>query len=242
MKVKLTQAQPPSPHTSLYAWGAIGLFTAYALVSLSQIDQTRVTDSQNRTDVTAVRDKISCSTAAFQVHLGCCWITFLAGAFAILFRFASFYVWFEFYNFWHMWLGRAYILGMLWTAATSTLIRNEGLPLGTLISFLWVLGGLTFGYVLINVDRSSPVSRMTHGALMVTSFVGIAGRIMYHDARKDFQCYTQPAYKSNLTLLPAHDPNYDAMPWAGKEVWGWGLPLFAGPFVGSLLVGYFYLE
>jgi len=206
------------------------------------IDRTRITDSRNRTDVTSVHDKISCARTVYPVHLACCWTTFLAGLFAIVFRLASFEFQYAFFNSLHKWSGRLYLLGMLWTVATSSLIRNEGLPLGTLISFLWVLGGLTFGYVLIHIDHSSPYSRLTHGALMITSWIGIAGRIFNYNTHKDFQCYTHPAYKSNLTLLPALDPNYDAMPWAGREVWGWGLPLVAGPFVGCLVVGYYFIK
>jgi len=128
---------------------------------------------------------------------------------------------------------------MLWTVATSSLIRNEGLPLGTLVSFLWVLGGLTLGYVLIKLDHSSKWSRVVHGALMLTSYVGIAGRIGNYNLRKDFQCYAQPALKSNGTLIPSTDPLYHTMPWADQEIWGWGLPLALGPFFTMVLLGLF---
>ncbi len=50
----------------------------------------------------------------------------------------------------HVWAGRAYLLCMLWTVATSSLIRNEGLPLGTLVSSLLVLSGL---YPRLSVDQ-----------------------------------------------------------------------------------------
>ena len=74
-----------------------------------------------------------------------------------------------------MWAGQSYLLGMLWTVATSSLIRNEGMSLGTLVSLLSVLGFLSFGYVLIKLDNSNSWAHITLGALMVTSWVGIAG-------------------------------------------------------------------
>lgn len=215
------------------------LFVVYAAIWLALIDPTRVTDSDVETKHTVVNDKYSCVRSIFPFHLACCWFTFLAGLAAMLLRALS-YAWdFETYNELHMWAGRAYILGMLWTAATSTLIRNEGLPLGTLISFLWVLGGLTFGWVLIRVDHSSPYSRIAHGAFMFTSWFSIAGRIFNYNTAKDFQCYTFPVLKSSPALLmPQSDPHYHALPWADKEIWGWGIPLAAGPLVCGVLFGH----
>lgn len=157
------------------------------------------------------------------------------------------------YNWLHKWAGKLYILGMIWTIATSSLIRNEGLPLGTLISFLWVLGGLTFGYILINIDCYAKWSKITHGSFMITSWMGIVGRAFNYDTHKNFSCYTYPFYKpdyisSNINnmsimshessgvyvMVPGLDKNYEMLLWANKEVWGWGLPLAIGPFLGSL--------
>jgi len=49
--------------------------------------------------------------------------------------------------------GRVYILAMLWSTATSLLVHNTGLPAGVLISFVWVMGGLTIGWILINIHQ-----------------------------------------------------------------------------------------
>ena len=199
----------------------------------------RITDSHESYDYTSVHDKISCVKSMYTIHLTFCWLTFLSGLFAILFRIFSYVYQFKFWNQAHKWAGRSYLLSMLWTIATSSLIRNEGLPLGTLVSFLWVLGGLTFGYILIKVDGHTRWVRISHGALMVTSWVGIAGRVFNYNTGKDFTCYTYPVFKSNLTLLPASDPNYDHMPWAYKEIWEWGLPLLIGPFLGTYLLAWY---
>jgi hypothetical protein len=171
---------------------------------------------------------------------------FLSGFLAICFRFASFCWpldswWSDFYRLLHRWAGRFYILSMLWTIATSSLIRNEGLPLGTLTSFISVLGGVTFGYLMIKVDSKNVWSRITHGSLMATSWFSVLGRITNYNLHKDFQCYAQPAYKANATLIPSEDLAYHKMPWADIEVWGWGASLAYGPFVGSVFIGWLSL-
>ncbi len=43
---------------------------------------------------------------------------------------------------------------MLWCMGTSLVIHNTGLPVAVLLSFLWVLGGLTFGWILIKKHQS----------------------------------------------------------------------------------------
>ncbi len=234
MKLQLRPKPAADPGTASWALAVVVLFVAYAVGTLVSIDGRRITDSHLTERWTSVHDKISCVQAMYPVHLTFCWITFLAGLAAIAFRLTSYYVDFAYWNQAHMWAGRSYLLGMLWTIATSSLIRNEGLPLGTLVSFLWVLGGLSFGYVLIKLDNRNRWARITHGALMVTSWIGIAGRIFNYNTHKDFKCYTYPVYKANATMLNASDPSYSNMPWADKEVWGWGLPLVVGPFLGTL--------
>jgi hypothetical protein len=53
----------------------------------------------------------------------------------------------------HIYFARIYILSMLWCTASSLLIHNTGLPLGVLISFIWVLGGLTIGWIFIMMHQ-----------------------------------------------------------------------------------------
>jgi hypothetical protein len=234
--------KPPPPHANYwpaYICGAV--FVAFVSVCLVVIPASRVTDSHLTFAYTSVMDKFSCVQAMYPIHITCCWFTFLSGLCAIVVRFLSWYRHFAFYNAFHLWCGRAYILGMLWTVATSSLIRNEGLPLATLISFLWVLGGLTFGWVVIRLDSSH--SRALHAAFMLTSWVGIAGRIFNYNTHKDFKCYTYPVLKAlNTSMeLSASDPLYHKLPWADREIWGWGLPLVAVPFATVLALGLRFL-
>mmetsp|Transcript_25903 Transcript_25903/g.72537 ORF Transcript_25903/g.72537 Transcript_25903/m.72537 type:complete len:118 (-) Transcript_25903:168-521(-) len=42
---------------------------------------------------------------------------------------------------------------MLWATATSLLINNTGLPAGVLLSFVWTMGGLSIGWVVINIHQ-----------------------------------------------------------------------------------------
>lgn len=213
-------------------------FLIYSFVLLAIIDPNR----QNSINYhyTVANDKFSCVDSVFPFHIVCCWFTFFMGAFAICVRL------FEFLNAVmnfmpglgplnsiHMWFGRAYILGMIWTIASSSLIRNEGLPLGVIVSFLWVLGGLTFGYIMIKLDNSTVWSRSAHAAFMITSWISIAGRIGNHNTKliQHFTCYTIPVYKTNFSAIPLNDPHYDSLPWANKEIWTWGLLLGPIPFI-----------
>lgn len=214
------------------------LFLIYAFVMLGIIDPSRqntITDQY-----TVVNDKFSCVDSVFPFHIVCCWFTFFMGASAISVRL------FEFLNaiFYlnsalgplhsvHMWFGRAYILGMIWTISSSSLVRNEGLPLGVIVSFLWVLGGLTFGYIMIKLDNVTFWSKAAHAAFMITSWISIAGRIGNHNTRliEHFKCYTIPVYKNNFSTIPLNDPHYDSLPWANKETWTWGLLLGPIPFI-----------
>ena len=51
----------------------------------------------------------------------------------------------------HAWFGFMYIVFILWTTGTAMIIHNTGLPPAVLISFIWVLGGLTVGWALIRL-------------------------------------------------------------------------------------------
>ena len=55
----------------------------------------------------------------------------------------------------HSWCGWAYIISMIWAMATSLLIHNTGLPPAVLVSFIWVLGGLTVGWFLIRLHMAN---------------------------------------------------------------------------------------
>ncbi|KAJ1624777.1 hypothetical protein T492DRAFT_1044842 [Pavlovales sp. CCMP2436] len=95
---------------------------------------------------TIVNGKIACWAPAYRVHIGFAYCAFISGLLAMLSRFLP-----AAYKWAHRWLGVAYIISMLWAIASSLVIRNEGLPHATAISFIWVLGFLTIGWVIVRV-------------------------------------------------------------------------------------------
>lgn len=64
----------------------------------------------------------------------------------------------------HAYLGRCYIVFMLWATATSLLIHNTGLPTAVLVSFIWVLGGLTIGWAAIQVHQARAAAAAARAA------------------------------------------------------------------------------
>ncbi|GBF94772.1 hypothetical protein Rsub_07655 [Raphidocelis subcapitata] len=240
--------------------------------------------------VTYHYDKLSCLRGAYFAHVFFCYIVFLTGVACMVTR-----VWPR-ARFTHAWFGRAYVHSMLWAMATSLIIHNTGLPIAVLISFVWVLGGLCIGWVLINVHQvlmaraASKAARArieaaggvpggdldallaeergriaaaktfkqrffslkaAHGALMVTSWTNIMGRIFASNQSGDFTCYTYPYYKQidtpefsgaslPLSPVPARNPEYARLPWAKLGNAGWGAALLLGPLAGAAVVGAIY--
>ncbi|KXS11679.1 hypothetical protein M427DRAFT_504132 [Gonapodya prolifera JEL478] len=91
-----------------------------------------------------------------------------------------------------------------------------------------------------------------HGALMITSWINIIGRIFVTPLVNDFSCHTYPYYKqidtkhfagasAPLTAVPELDPMYARLPWSKTGMPGWGAALSLGPFLGSFLVGVVYV-
>ncbi|KAI8471842.1 MAG: hypothetical protein J3K34DRAFT_225047 [Monoraphidium minutum] len=103
-------------------------------------------------------DKYSCLRGAYFAHVIFCYLVAIAGFGCLVTR-----LWARVHAY-HAWLGRAYIIFMLWATATSLLIHNTGLPTAVLVSFVWVLGGLTIGWVAINVHQSLMASKATVAA------------------------------------------------------------------------------
>ncbi|KAF8067327.1 hypothetical protein HT031_002375 [Scenedesmus sp. PABB004] len=87
-------------------------------------------------------DKVSCMRGAYFAHVTFCYLVFLSGIAAFVSRVVPAA------RPLHAWFGRGYIVSMLWATATSLLIHNTGLPPSTLVSFIWVLGGLCVGWLL----------------------------------------------------------------------------------------------
>ncbi|KAI8471834.1 MAG: hypothetical protein J3K34DRAFT_520198 [Monoraphidium minutum] len=105
-------------------------------------------DSRLDPTLTFAFDKLSCVRGMFFAHVLFSYLVAFTGFACLVTR-----LWARLHGA-HMWLGRAYIIFMLWATATSLLIHNTGLPISVLWSFVWVLGGLTIGWVAISVHQS----------------------------------------------------------------------------------------
>ncbi len=92
-------------------------------------------------------DKLSCSKNIWIVHITFAFLVVLSGLGCLLARL------FDKIRWMHPWFGRCYIIFMLWCMATSLVIHNSGLPIAVLFSFLWVLCGLTFGWIVIKLHQ-----------------------------------------------------------------------------------------
>ena len=106
-------------------------------------------------DITYSFDKLSCLRTMYFAHMVFCYLTFLSGIGAFISRMHSSIKWT------HVWFGRSYIIMILWTMATSLVIHNTGLPIATLVSFIWVLGGITIGWIIISIHQTNLRSQAT---------------------------------------------------------------------------------
>jgi hypothetical protein len=93
-------------------------------------------------------DKYSCVQSFYFFHLTCAYLVFLTGLGCLLTRILP-----ARFRCWHAWLGRCYIISMLWCTLTSLLIHNTGLPLSTLISFTAIMICLSLGWIVIVLYR-----------------------------------------------------------------------------------------
>lgn len=89
--------------------------------------------------------KMSCLYEFYFAHVVCCYLVALSGAACLISRLHPLM------HPAHAWFGRIYVLSMLWATATSLLIHNTGLPPAVLLSFVWVLGGMSVAWLIIVV-------------------------------------------------------------------------------------------
>ena len=112
-------------------------------------------------------DKYSCVREFYFIHVTFCYLVFLSGLFCLITRLVP-----RVY-FMHVWFGRIYILSMLWATATSLLIHNTGLPLAVLLSFVWVMLGLTIGWILIKFHQEQMQSKAAENLKLLILKIGL---------------------------------------------------------------------
>ena len=88
-------------------------------------------------------DKLSCVRTMYFVHVTLAYLVTLCGAMCFVCRLFPGIMWL------HPHFGRGYIILMMWLMASSLVLHNTGLPIAVLISFVCVLGGITFGWMCI---------------------------------------------------------------------------------------------
>jgi hypothetical protein len=168
-------------------------------------------DTQATLDYTYSLDRLSCVREMYFIHVTFAYLVVFAGIGCMVCR--AYSPWRQ----WHAIFGRVYILCMLWCMGTSLLIHNVGLPVGVLISFLFVLLGLTVGWACIVIHKiqnpipyhycyyqdtkqQKPTASMftlkaAHGIFMFMTWFNIVGRLFASNQSGDFSCHTYPVYK-----------------------------------------------
>ena len=104
-------------------------------------------DSMTNSRYTYQLDKLSCVRDVWFAHVTFAYLIVLSGIGCLVTRCVDKYRWM------HVYFGRLYIIFMLWCMATSLVVHNSGLPIAVLISFLWVVGGLTLGWIIIKLHQ-----------------------------------------------------------------------------------------
>ena len=207
--------------------------------------------------------KLSCWQPFYVAHVIFAYLIFLTGIACMVTR-----LWTR-TQFLHLWLGKFYIMFMLWGTATSLLIHNTGLPIGVLYSFLWTLLGLCTGWVAITIHQKIRFKRSTtnqsktqniisrmislkgfHGCIMFVSWINIAGRVFVTPVSKDFSCFTYPAYKPvanshyNYTVGSPLTFVEAVDPHYNRLPWAnregaWAAIMLFAPYIGAFVVSYF---
>ena len=98
-------------------------------------------DAMTNLDYTYTLDKVSCVKTVWYIHVMFALLVIVAGVCCLATRMVCQHL--------HVWFGRMYIICMFWCMGTSLVVHNTGLPVAVLISFVWVLGGLSVGWILI---------------------------------------------------------------------------------------------
>jgi hypothetical protein len=216
-------------------------------------------------EYTFQESSLSCWVPFYYAHVAFAYLIFLAGIGAFLTRTITKF------NFLHAYFGKLYIVFMLWGTATSLLVHNKGLPTGVLYSFLWVLVGLTVGWVAIIIHQKWRrellpkngskfmilVYKMCslkgfHGCIMFVSWINIAGRLFITPLNANFECYAASAYKpinSTMNTYKTGDPITflpSDDPAYARLPWAykeknWAAMMLLATYFGAFVVGCIYV-
>lgn len=129
----------------------------------------RIDSSLMSPDITVSNSKISCVKGAFVAHMLFAWFIFLTGIGCFVTRVVP-----PKYKWLHAWLGRGYIISMLWCTATSLLINNTGLPGPTIFGLSFSLVGLCVAWMVIlyhNYDMSNKAHVLATEKIVAKGFV-----------------------------------------------------------------------
>ena len=99
--------------------------------------------SLDNLDYTYESDKLSCMRSIYFAHVTLANLVTMCAVMCFVCRLFRSIMWL------HPHFGRAYIILMMWLMTSSLVLHTTGLPIVVLISFVCVLGGITFGWMCI---------------------------------------------------------------------------------------------
>lgn len=121
---------------------AVDTFVMHRLLQVN--DPSSSTPSLTNPYMTYSYDKLSCLRPFYFLHIIFNYLVFFSGIACMVTRMVP-----PQWRWLHKWFGLSFTINMIWAIFSSLLIHNTGLPVATLISFAFVGGGLTVGWVVI---------------------------------------------------------------------------------------------
>ena len=114
--------------------------------------------SLDNLDYTYQFDKLSCVRSMYFAHVTLAYLVTICAVMCFVCRLFRSIMWL------HPHFGRAYIILMMWLMTSSLVLHTTGLPIVVLISFVCVLGGITFGWMCIKWHQAQ-MERMVFARL-----------------------------------------------------------------------------
>jgi hypothetical protein len=116
-------------------------------------------------DYTFQYSKLSCWKPFYAAHMTFAYLVFMTGIACMLTRLWTRLHWY------HLWLGRFYIMFMLWATATSLLIHNTGLPVANLYQFFGGMLMMTLGWIAITIHQQIPFQHRSEKCSVIASAI-----------------------------------------------------------------------